>query len=409
MAASLRANEAFDKAFDEAQAALLAGHLDEAVALFTKAIEANPKSAFAYNGRGIAYEQQKKYSPALADFTKAIQIDPKGMFFLNRGGTYSENGDAKSAIADYTRALKLFPARDRRPHIDCLVGRAHCYFDQEKREAALADLNAAIKLGVSDADPYVLRGVLHKIGHDYDKSLADYEKAIAMEPKLARSYGAAAYLLSVCPMPKYRDGARAIRYATKACELTEWRDAGEIETLAAAYAEVGDFEQAIKFQKQAATIDPKASESARLALYQRRQPVRDLNRREKAVPLPREGTVAIKIGEKLHVRFDLDGELLVNPAVKKADGKLGSNSFALNFYREKGQRILLLDHSFPRTVRVKCLARLHDWDAYFETDLLPIPPNQINPELWSAPIDELVLFDWYFSSDTDEQSVASRF
>ena len=49
----------------------------------------------------------------------------------------------------------------------------------------MSDLNAAIKLDVADAEAYRLRGIIHKVMHEYDKSLADYEKAIALDPKNA--------------------------------------------------------------------------------------------------------------------------------------------------------------------------------------------------------------------------------
>ena len=46
-----------------------------------------------------------------------------------------------------------------------------------------------------------------------------------------------------------------------------------------------------------------------------------------------------------------------------------------------------------------------DQDAYFETDLLPVPPHLINPEAWSDPIEELVLFDFHFDGKPSEKSV----
>jgi tetratricopeptide (TPR) repeat protein len=206
-------------------------------------------------------------------------------------------------------------------------------------------------------------------------------------------------------VPKYRDGAKAVRYATKACELMEWHDAGAIDTLAAAYAETGDFDKAIQFQKRADEMDTRA-DPARLALYEKHQPARDLNRAEEAIPLPEAGKVAIKLGEKLTVHFEVDGEELTNPTTAKGD-HLEENSFALDFHLHNGRRLLLLRHSFSQVIRVRCLARLKGQDAYFETDLLPIPPHLTNPEIWSEQIEELVLFEFHFEGRESEKSVTA--
>jgi tetratricopeptide (TPR) repeat protein len=397
-----RPAENSDKSDDaKASAAFLAGDYDAAISLYTEVINANPKAALAYNGRALAYRYKKEIAKALADFDQAIRLQPFSMFYYNRGVTRYENGDDKSAIADLTRALQGKPG-DPHVRVICLVARARCYINQGKSAPAMSDLNAAIKLR-EDSEAYRLRGIIHKVAHEYEKSLADYEKAIALDPKNADAYGTEAYLLSVCPAPKYRDGAKAVRYATKACELTEWHNAQAIDALAAAYAETGDFDKAIQFQKQADEMDKKA-DPARLALYEKHQPLRDLNRAEKAVPLPETGRVAIKLGEKLTARFEVDGEDLINPTTAKGD-HLGENSFALDFRLDKGRRLLLLQHSFSKNIRVRCLARLKGQDAYFETDLLPIPPHAINREIWSEQIEELVLFDFHFEGRRSEKAV----
>lgn len=395
-----------DKSDDSAaSAALLSGDYDTAITLYTEVIRTDPKSAFAYNGRALAYRYKKEAAKALADFDQAIRLKPFSMFFYNRGVTRYESGDTESAIADLTRALKEKPGAAR-ARADCLVTRARCYINQEKSGEALSDLNAAIKLDGKDSEAYRLRGIIHKVAHQYDKSLADYEKSIALDPKNASGYGTEAYLLSVCPAPKYRNGAKAVQYATKACELTQWQDAQEIETLAAAYAETGDFDQAIQFQKQADAL-AKKPDPVRLALYEKHHPFRDLNRSENAVPLPDVGKVTIKFGEKLIVHFEMDGERLINPVQKKGD-RLEANSFTLDFRLYKGSRVLLLEHSFSQIIRVTCLARLKDQDAYFETDLLPIPPKTLNPELWKEHIEELVLFDFHVDGRPSERSVTSH-
>jgi len=401
-----RPPENSDKSDDaKASAALLAGNYDAAISLYTAVIKANPKAALAYNSRAIAYRYKKENTNALADLDEAIRLKPLAMFYYNRGVTRYENGDDQPAIADLTRALQDKPT-DPRMRALCLVARARCYINQEKSEQAMSDLNASIKLNGTDSEAYRLRGIIHKVAHEYAKSLADYEKAIAIDPKNASAYGTEAYLLSVCPVPKYRDGAKAVRYATKACDLTEWHEAGEIETLAAAYAETGDFDKAIQFQKQADGMD-KRPDPDRLALYEKHQPVRDLNRAGQAFPLPETGKVIIKLGEKLTAHFEVDGEQLINPTTAKGE-HLGENSFAFDFRLHKGNRVLFSHHSFPRIIRVRCLARLKDQDAYFETDLLPIPPHFTNPEAWSELIEELVLFDFHFGGKKSEKSVTSR-
>ena len=60
-----------------------------------------------------------------------------------------------------------------------------------------------------------------------------------------------AWLLATCPQDAIRNGSRAVVLAQRACEGDGWKEAAYIDTLAAAYAEVGDFAQAEKFMLQA--------------------------------------------------------------------------------------------------------------------------------------------------------------
>jgi hypothetical protein len=85
------------------------------------------------------------------------------------------------------------------------------------------------------------------------------------------------WLFGTCPKASFRDGKKALEYAIKACEVSEWKDPSSIDTLAAAYPEVGDFEHAIKWEmKYLGTSNLSEKESAdaksRLALYQAHRP-----------------------------------------------------------------------------------------------------------------------------------------
>lgn len=385
-----------DQLIEDGLEAYKAGDYDVAIGKYTEAIQKNPKNDIAYNDRGLAYKEKKDFKHAIADFTEGARLKPNWSIYYNRGIAYHENGNEDSAIADFTKALKLNPTPTA-ARADCLIGRAHAYFNKEKAAPAMADLNATIKLGGREAEPYVLRGILHKVNHDYERSLADYETAVSLEPLDARSYNVEAYLLSVCPVSKYRDAKKAIAYATKSCHLTNWKDASYVETLAAAYAEAGQFDEAIKFQTKAAEIDAKVVDSKRLALYQQKQPYRELNRKgtEQAVAnlANINEKLVIEIGQQMNAQLELKGDQLVDPKIGLA-GKETPNSLWLDFRKDKQGHVLFLWHSFTRNLQARCLARLKDYDTYFETDILPVPMKVINRELWNEPIEELVLFDF---------------
>lgn len=380
----------------EGDNAYKAGQYDVAIAKYTEAIEKNPPNANAYADRALAYKEKKDHDRAIADFNEALRLKPEGFVYYDRGVVYREMGAEDKAIADFTKALKLnIPNAQLRA--ECYIQRAHSYVNKEDADQALADLNAAIKMGTNESDAYVLRGIVHKVRHEYELSLADYEKAVALDPNEPRAYGAEAFLLAVCPSPKYRDGKKAIAYATRACELTGWKDAQQLHTLAAAYAEAGQFDEAVNFETKAGEIDPKSIDKKTLAIYQQKQPFRELNRKDAEQPVANlakiKDKIVVKIGHKANAQFEVRGDELIEPKVGSA-GTRKPNSVWLDFREDKQGRILFVSHSFPRSMQARCLARLKGYDTYFETDILPVPVKTINPEIWKEPIEELVLFDF---------------
>jgi tetratricopeptide (TPR) repeat protein len=70
-------------------------------------------------------------------------------------------------------------------------------------------------------------------------------------PDSPRMLDELAWLLATHPDPKLRDGARAVELAERACALTERRFSVILDTLAAAYAEAGDFPCAIAAVEEA--------------------------------------------------------------------------------------------------------------------------------------------------------------
>ena len=106
-------------------------------------------------------------------------------------------------------------------------------------------------------DPGVLatahtnRGLAESRRDEWERAIQDYKEALRLQPKLAGAHNNLAWLLAVCPVDALRNGQEAIEHATWACNATGWSNASCVGTFAAASAEVGDFVQAVKWQKYA--------------------------------------------------------------------------------------------------------------------------------------------------------------
>jgi serine/threonine-protein kinase len=142
-------------------------------------------------------------------------------------------------------------------------------------EGALADFNEAVKLAPTAVMPYNFRAEIHYLRQNYSAAVRDHMEALKRDPRHAGTFNQLAWVWSTCPDPDVRNGARARECATRACELTEWSEAGFIDTLAAACAECGEFEEAAKWQEKALALvegdsEREADYSNRLELYHQR-------------------------------------------------------------------------------------------------------------------------------------------
>jgi tetratricopeptide (TPR) repeat protein len=211
----------------------------QAFDFFDNELKRNP-TASAYNSRGMLRAEKGQYDSALVDYNHAIRLDPQAAtFYNNRGAAWRGKKQHDKAIADYSEALRLDPTY---------------------------------------VTAYTNRGEEWRLTGAYEKAIEDAETAIRLDPHFDAAWDILAMVYATAIDPKYRDGKKAVEHAAKACELSAWKDAGMIDTLAAAYAQAGDFDAAIKWQTEAVAIVPAAAKSdyqSRLDLYKAHQPYRE--------------------------------------------------------------------------------------------------------------------------------------
>ena len=86
--------------------------------------------------------------------------------------------------------------------------------------------------------------LLHQMGY-YKEAAAHLETSLKLNPDSTVTMNDLAWTLATCPDAKIRDGTRAVQLAQRACDLTNYRETLFVGTLAAAYAEAGEFDVAV--------------------------------------------------------------------------------------------------------------------------------------------------------------------
>ena len=188
-----------------------------------------------------------------------------------------ETGNLEQAKSRIDAALrsdpKLWPA---------LYTRAKVFLLQDKCELAIRDCNEALRQSRTFIEAALLRASANACLGRYSEALKEIDHCITIRPRsdaYARALKNRAWLQATCPDPAFRNGEQAIKDAMNACKLLHWQDENAIDILAAAYAEVGDFDSAVQYAQQALAIsgisprDHKRTQR-HLALFKQHKPVR---------------------------------------------------------------------------------------------------------------------------------------
>ncbi len=221
----------------------------------------------ALHDRAVTFAEQGKLAEALRSFNHVIELNP--MFakaYSNRATLHVQAGNLDLAIHDYKKACSL---DNQMLHAHLGLGRA--YHQLGKREAALKSLNQAIELDPENPELYCSRGDLLADMGSYRSALSDYAQTIDLDTEFAHAYRNGAWLLATCPDPRFRDPTNAIRGAQQALEFGYGQRHIALDTLAAALASDGQYEEAAKTMREVIEIAPsdaRAMYESRLAGYE---------------------------------------------------------------------------------------------------------------------------------------------
>lgn len=274
---------------------------DEAIGLLTSRIEKDPTNGVFYRVRAGAYELNEEPEKALADLDKAIELnDRDALALLARGRMYFDLDEVEKANRDVTDALLIEPqsiqgviyrsliaGREGRygdaisdmellvradPSNSAWMMQLASYYQMDDRPRLAIDLlDELIKNRPQEWRAFRLRGDAKLSISAHEEAIEDYEESIrVLEETRELSEDAQAtdldysgllnnlaWVLATSPVDEIRDGKRSIELGLKACEATDYEKAHILSTLAAGYAEIGDFENARKWAAKAVELGEK--------------------------------------------------------------------------------------------------------------------------------------------------------
>ena len=248
----------------------------EALADFEKSVEYEAGRWKSLHNRGVGYALIDEFVKAIEDFNTVIKLKPDYInAWFNRAEIRYELDQLDLAIEDYTEVIRQLPG-----DFGAYTGRGHANFRAGRIRVALNDYEHAATLSPSSADALVNRGrAQHQLGM-WEMAAEDFREAIERDMKSAPAYQAAAWLMATCPDSRYRNQKLGLHAAKKAVELAagDALTAKYLETLAAALANAGQFEEAQGRLKQAmkrATAEETIELQRRLAQYEGGKPYRE--------------------------------------------------------------------------------------------------------------------------------------
>jgi len=235
----------WDADYNLGTALLGKGHVDEAIFYCDKAVRMQPNDPDAQVALANALLQKKRIDDAIAHYQKAVAIRPD--YFLAR------------------------------------YGLGHALLEGGKFDAAIEHSRAALLIQPNNADCHTILAIaLDEEGQSVE-AVKHYEKALQISPQSVSALNNLAWLLATGSNASLRNGARAIQLARQADQLSGGTNALVLRTLAAAYAEAGQFGKAIESARTAMQLgrsqraDSLVTElQQQIALYELALPYREM-------------------------------------------------------------------------------------------------------------------------------------
>src|SRR6266487_3555913 len=218
------------------------GKIDDAIAQYRSALQMQPDSWDAEYNLGTALVGKGQTEEAIPHCERAVRMrptDPDARVSL--GNALLQKGRIDDAIAHYQKAITVQP-----DHFLARYSLGHALLEKGDLDGAIQVCRSALLLRDSDADCHTTLAIALEEKGNPAEAIQHYQKALELSPQSIPTLTNLAWLLATSQDGSLRNGPKAVDLARQADRLTGGTNARVLKTLAAAYAENGEFANAIR-------------------------------------------------------------------------------------------------------------------------------------------------------------------
>ncbi len=209
-----------------------------------------PQHPEAHRTYAAALVELGDFNSALGHVNEAIRLVPKDVWLhVFKGRALSGLGRSDEALDAYFTALNI--------NYECAEAHFYLALQWLKRgrlQDAIASFKEAVRINPSWAEAHVQLGIVLTTQGMLAEAIAHYRQALSLRPYDPIALNNLAWLLATTASPQLRDGKEAVQLAERACALTGYRETVFVGTLAAAYAEAGQFDKAVETARRACEL-----------------------------------------------------------------------------------------------------------------------------------------------------------
>jgi tetratricopeptide (TPR) repeat protein len=226
------------------------GQLDEAIAHYRTTLEMQPDFWDADYNLGTALLGKGQVDQAILYCDKAVAMAPNDPDVrVALANALLQKGRIDDAIVDYQKAVAIRP-----DYFLARYGLGHALLEKGQLDGAIEHCRAALLIRPDNADCHTILAIALDEKGKSAEAIQHYEKALEISPQSVSALNNLAWLMATCSDASFRNGTRAIQLAQQADQLSRGTNILVLRTLAAAYAEAGQFGKAIESARAATRI-----------------------------------------------------------------------------------------------------------------------------------------------------------